>query len=164
MNPKEKQFKKAYEANFTKVMRLCMGYVEGENAMARDLTQEVFVKVWESMHKFRGESSFDTWIYRIAINTCLLNLRKNKPFVKNYKVEEVTALEIPEPETDKAQMLKQMYACINKLSETNRAIILLELEGMPQKSIAEVMGIRHEAVRTRIHRIKNELTKCIQDG
>ena len=61
-------------------------------------------------------------------------------------------------------MLTGLYACINKLSKTNRAIIMLELEGLPQKEIAEIMGLKHEAIRTRIHRIKNELIKCTNNG
>ena len=55
-----------------------------------------------------------------------------------------------------------MYTCINKLNKDNKSIILLELEGLPQKEIAEVMGLTHEAVRVRVHRIKNELTKCVK--
>ena len=56
-----------------------------------------------------------------------------------------------------------MYKCINKLPKDSRGIILLELEGLPQKEIAEVIGISHEAVRVRIHRIKDSLTKCVQN-
>ena len=163
MNQKEKQFKQAYEANFSKVMRLCLGYVGGNSEQAKELTQEVFVKVWESLDKFRGESNIGTWIYRIAINTCLVSIKKQKRIAKNYQVEEVPNLESSNSEVDKEQMLRQMYACINKLSEINRAIILLELDSIPQKTIAEIMGLKHEAVRTRIHRIKSELTKCVKN-
>ena len=163
MNQQEEQFKQVYDANFSRIIRLCMGYMGGDQQAAKELTQEVFVKVWENWHRFRGESSMDTWIYRIAINTCLVSLRKKKPFVKNYELEIASNTEEVDVEEDKAQKLKQMYACINSLSETNKAIIMLELEGKPQKEIAEIMGLKHEAVRTRVHRIKDKLTKCIQN-
>lgn len=56
---------------------------------------------------------------------------------------------------------QKMYRCIDTLAPVNKAIILMELEGLPQKEIAQVMGIKHEAIRTRIHRIKKELSKCV---
>jgi RNA polymerase sigma-70 factor (ECF subfamily) len=62
----------------------------------------------------------------------------------------------------KEENLNSLYACIEKLSKGNKSIILLELEGVPQKDIAAIMGINHEAIRVRIHRIKIELTKCAQ--
>ena len=56
-----------------------------------------------------------------------------------------------------------MYRCIDKLSAENKSIILLELEGLPQKEIAEITGINHAAIRTRIHRIKDQLSKCVKN-
>ncbi|WP_240491750.1 RNA polymerase sigma factor [Flavivirga aquatica] len=55
-----------------------------------------------------------------------------------------------------------MYQCINTLNKDSKSIILLELEGLRQKEIAEIMGLSHEAIRVRIYRIKNELTKCVK--
>ncbi|MEO0527293.1 MAG: RNA polymerase sigma factor, partial [Bacteroidota bacterium] len=127
---------------------------------AKDVAQEVFVKVWQHLESFREESSISTWIYRISVNTCLLHIRDNK----KKKVGSVERMKDIEDETDdvsKTGQLDQLYQCINLLSSTNRSVILLELEGLPQKEIADIMGISHEAIRTRIHRIKNELTKCI---
>jgi len=71
-----------------------------------------------------------------------------------------------EEENDTAQenQLNKMYQCVDKLTQDNKAIILLELEGLPQKEIAAVMGISHEAIRVRVHRIKTSLTKCVQNG
>ncbi|WP_350293424.1 RNA polymerase sigma factor [uncultured Croceitalea sp.] len=163
MKEKEETFKNIYHSNYDKVMRICIGYTAGNNDEAGDLTQEVFIKVWSSLDEFRNESKMATWIYRITVNTCLTRLRKLKKKVKNYDVESV--IDVPqENETiDKEIMYEGLYNCINKLSETNRAIILLELEGLPQKEIAEVIGIKHEAIRTRIHRIKNELIKCVNN-
>lgn len=62
---------------------------------------------------------------------------------------------------EREQQLEQLYQCIHNLSATNRSIILLVLEGLPQIEISEIIGIRHEAIRTRIHRIKDQLTKCV---
>lgn len=156
----EEEFKKLYEGNYSKIMRLCLGYVSGDRDMAKDLTQEVFIKVWSNLASFRNESTINTWLYRIAVNTCLMNLRKmkNRRLTHNNLVESEA-----DGETAKnmEKQFKEMYRCINGLAPSNKAIILMELEGLPQKEIAQVMGLKHEAIRTRIHRIKNELSKCV---
>lgn len=139
-----------------------MGYVNGDEALAKDLTQEVFIKVWESLTSFREEASIATWIYRITVNTCLLQLRKKK-YLKGKEVFEKFAESPEDFQPSKENQLKKMYQCINKLPKDSRGIILLELEGLPQKKIAEIMGLSHEAVRVRIHRVKNSLTKCVKN-
>jgi len=156
-------FEKIYQENYQRVIRICMGYVKGDEDLAKDLTQEVFIKVWRQLNSFRNESSISTWIYRITVNTCLLQLR-NKKFLKRADaIERLTEVE-EEGHPSKENQLKQMYKCIDKLSKDNKGIILLELEGLPQKEIAEIMGLSHEAVRVRVHRIKNSLTKCVNNG
>lgn len=162
MLKQQRQFDAIYKANYQKVIRICMGYVNGNKALASDIAQEVFVKVWKSLAGFREEAAISTWIYRITVNTCLLELRKKKytqPYQEYHQLPET----LEEPYADKEKQLKKMYQCIAKLSKGNRAIILLELEGLPQKEIAEIMGISHEAVRVRVHRIKNSLTKCVKN-
>lgn len=157
----EQEFKKLYEENYAKIMRLCLGYVSGDRDMAKDLAQEVFIKVWNNLTSFRDESNITTWIYRIAVNTCLMNLRKkrSKTFSGLSLSEDVQWEE--ETSQVKEKQYQEMYRCINALSATNKAIILMELEGLAQKEIAEIIGLKHEAVRTRIHRIKSQLSKCV---
>ncbi|WP_298901064.1 RNA polymerase sigma factor [uncultured Psychroserpens sp.] len=162
MKSLDHQFKHLYEANYNKVLRLCLGYTSGDTMLSKDLTQEVFIKVWQNLESFRQESSISTWIYKIAVNTCLLELRKKKTIGIS---DHLNHLEQPLENTS-ANMdikLKQLYSCIGCLKPENKSIILLELEGLPQKEIAEITGLSHEAIRVRIHRIKNELTKCVKN-
>ena len=164
MTEKEVLFKEVYTSNYNQVMRLCLGYVGGNKSLASDIVQDIFVKVWENLEGFKGKSKVSTWIYRIAVNTCLLYLRKEK--YKKLPLDHIVLQETmdgSQEAKDTSNNLKKMYHCINKLSEQNRAIILLELEGTPQKEIAEIMGQKHEAIRTRVHRIKKELLKCISN-
>lgn len=163
MKEREIKFKEAYETNYPKVMRLCLGYVGGDREIADDIVQEVFIRVWENLETFREESSIDTWIYRIAVNTCLGQLRKRKKEMRGYDMNRATEEPDVDSERNRERMMNQLYNCINTLTETNKAIILMELEGLPQKEIADVMGLKHEAIRTRVHRIKSQLTKCVQD-
>lgn len=162
MKDLESKFEDIYKTNYPKVMRLCLGYANGDNMLAKDLAQEIFIKVWQNLDTFRNESSLSTWIYRITVNTCLISLRNKKVISGSYHLDNIEDTKDSSTEDNKEQKLKQLYTCINKLNKDNKSIILLELEGLPQKEIAEVMGLTHEAVRVRVHRIKNELTKCVK--
>ncbi len=154
------QFTKIYEEHYNKVHRLCLGYVNGDEALANDLAQDVFIKVWEHLSEFQQKSSIGTWIYRITVNVCLLFIRKSKKKKKISFTEIKDDVTIQE-ENDNKNRLQQMYACIHKLKETERIIILLVLEGLPQKEIAEVTGHSHQNIRVLVHRIKDKLTKCV---
>lgn len=160
MISKEEKYKKIYQDNYSKVARLCMGYTGGNETLAKDLTQDTFIKVWQHLDSFRNESGIGTWIFRICVNTCLAEIRKERKSPKSIQIENVQLADSTSNSTDREDMLLQLYQCINKLTSTNKAIIILELEGLPQIEISEIIGIKHEAIRTRIHRIKTQLTKC----
>lgn len=153
------QFEEIYNENYHKVIGLCLGYVNGDEDIAKGLTQEVFIKVWENLKTFRNEASISTWIYRIAINTCFQQSRKKKFLPLTIDVPD----EVGEEKFPTEKRYQNMYACINQLSEINKSIILLELQDIPQKEISNIIGISYEALRIRIHRIKNQLSKCVQN-
>lgn len=158
----ETLFKEVYELNYAKVFRLCLGYAKGDEMLASDLCQEVFIKVWENLPSFRKEAAIATWIYRITVNTCLLYFRNTKSNSTLIHTNTIQDHSDDNSHQTKEKNLNSLYACIDTLTKDNKSIILLELEGIPQKEIAEIMGVNHEAIRVRIHRIKNELTKCVQ--
>lgn len=153
----QKTFQHIYEANYSRVIGLCLGYVKGNEALAKDLTQEVFIKVWQHLHSFRNQSKISTWIYRITVNTCLQELRKKK--YAELKID-VAYEETSNPLEKEAKFIS-MYRCIDRLNAENKTIILLDLEDVPQSEIAEITGISHAAIRTRIHRIKEQLSNCV---
>jgi RNA polymerase sigma-70 factor (ECF subfamily) len=145
------------------VYRLCKGYFNGDHDVASDATQEIFIKVWENLPKFRNESNISTWIFRISSNTCLLYLRK-----QSYKKEVHTNQFAERTNEDYAQetdeQLLQVYDCIQKLEPTGKLIIMMVLESVAYDKIAEIIGISDKTLRVRIHRIKIKLTKCVQNG
>lgn len=159
----ETLFKEVYQSNYLKVFRLCLGYAKGDEMLASDLCQEVFIKVWENLASFRKEAAIATWIYRITVNTCLIYFRNKKSNDLSSTIHTIQDNSDENLHQTKEKHLNSLYACIDKLSKDNKSIILLELEGIPQKEIAVIMGINHEAIRVRIHRIKNELTKCVKN-
>ncbi|MEO9076278.1 MAG: sigma-70 family RNA polymerase sigma factor [Gelidibacter sp.] len=161
MEQKESMFEEIYNVNYPIVFRLCQGYTNGDASLSKDLVQEVFIKVWENLESFRNESNISTWIYRITVNCCLLELRNKKSVSIGPHLSHLEHTDTNFTDHREVQ-LKQMHQCISKLKTENKSIILLELEGLPQKEIADIMGLSHETIRVRIHRIKNELIKCVK--
>ncbi len=76
---KNEPFEKIYHRHHPMVLQMCLGFVKGDKDTANDLSQEIFISVWNNLDKFRGASSYKTWIYRITVNTCLQYVKKDNP-------------------------------------------------------------------------------------
>jgi RNA polymerase sigma-70 factor (ECF subfamily) len=146
-------FEEIYGTYSPKVYRLCMGYVNDHDG-AKDLVQEIFIIVWQNLPKFRNESSVSTWVYRIATNTCLRHVEKSKRMPK----AELPAQMAEVKEAPHDEQIDYLYKCISELPETEKIIISLELEDVPQAEIASVVGLSEGNVRVKLHRIKEKLT------
>lgn len=147
-------FDSLYKEFSPRIYRLCLSY-SGDRLFADDLHQETWIAVWNSLPRFRGESKIGTWIYRIAINTCLVGLKKEKPTADNS--EEVLARLIHEDTPDNSKEIDRLYKCISQLKENERIIITLVLDEKTYPEIAEITGITENNLRVKIHRIKKEL-------
>ena len=143
---------------------------------ASDLTQETFIKAFQSINRFKGKSSFFTWLYRIALNTSLTYLRKNKlrrffSFEKMVDeahtdgyIENMTAVS----DSDKAALMSELQEKLNdafqKLSVKHRTVItLFEIDGLSHKEIAEIVGASVGTVRSRLHYAKQFLQGELKD-
>lgn len=159
----EQEFTNIYNSYASKVHRLCLGYASGNNELANEWLQETFIKVWNHRNSFKGKSSIDTWIYRIAVNVCLGDLRKSR---KSITINEdlLSNSSYDDNNDNNEGNIKKMYHCIDQLSEQNRALILLELEDIPQATIAYTVGLAYGTLRTRLSRIRKSLLKCIKNG
>jgi len=137
-----------------------MGYLN-DAEQAKDLTQETFISVWKNLGSFRHESKISTWIYRIATNNCLRAIEVGKRMIKTE-----LPLNLPDlPEDSPEEKLRFLYRAISQLEETERIIISLLLEDLPQGEIADIVGLNPGTVRVRIHRIKEKLaTKFREHG
>lgn len=138
------------------IKKLCLGYT-GDAILAQDLLQETFIAVWNNMQNFRGDAKWSTWIYRIAVNTCLTQLRKKKDLLVD--VENTSLAMLPDDVNVKEQEIQLLYKCISQLQETERLIITLVLEDSPYDEIAAITGITEATLRVKIHRIKKQLTQ-----
>lgn len=147
-------FEEIYNRYAPQIFRVCLGYTN-DHDQAKDLVQDTFIAVWKSLPGFRNQSQISTWIFRIATNHCLraLEVAKRMPSAElPFNLAE-TVEESPE------EKLSFLYRCIAELEETERIIISLELEGLPQSEIAAVVGLSCGNVRVKIHRIKEKLAK-----
>ena len=149
-------FDSLYQTHYPKVLKLCLGYT-GDYAQAQDLAQETFVKVWQNLLTFKGESQLTTWLYRIAVNTCLNHFRT----VRSRPADSLQAHhneQIADETGESDQQISLLYTSIRQLAETDRLIITLVLEDTPYSEIAQVIGISEGNLRVKIHRIKQQLT------
>jgi RNA polymerase sigma-70 factor (ECF subfamily) len=148
------KFEDIYEEFSPKIFRVCMAYIN-DYEQARDLTQETFIAVWQNLPSFRNESQISTWIFRIATNNCLRAIERSK---RIHTTELPTHLHIVQEESQE-EKLNFLYSCIAELEETERIIISLVLEELPQAEIASIVGLSEVNTRVKIHRIKDKLSK-----
>lgn len=153
-------FGEIYQQYSKKIFRVCLGYFNDYD-LAKDLTQETFIAVWENLNRFENRASIGTWIYRIATNKCLRQIENSKKFPKS---ELPPSLKSEEFETDKDLKLTKLHTYISELPEIERIIISLSFEEVPQEKIAEIVGISHANVRVKFHRIKEKLIERFKEN
>ncbi len=142
----------------------------GNSEDASDITQEVFIKAFQSIKQFQGKSSFFTWLYRIGTNTSINFIKKSKRqrFVSYESIDEtLIGSEIIEFLTSKnrtekriliAEIQEKLNDALQKLSPKHRIVVILhEVEGMNHKDIAEIVKTSEGTVRSRLHYAKKEL-------
>lgn len=129
----------------------------------KDLFQEMVLQLWKSYPKFRAESTQSTWMYRIALNTSITRLRKEKREPSQRSLIDAD-FEIPDFSNGNDQngdpaLLKQ---AIDQLNEIEKAIIMLYLEEKSYEEISEIIGITKSNVGVKLNRIKSKLEKIIK--
>ncbi len=143
---------------------------------ASDLTQEAFIKAFRSIQNFKGESSFFTWLYRIAINGSLTHLKRSR--LRRFFSFENISEEIAQGElievladkmhADKPLLVKELQEKLNealqRLSPNHRTVVVLfEIEGLSHQEIATVMECSEGTVRSRLHYAKQQLQSDLQN-
>ena len=143
---------------------------------AADLTQDTFIKAFQSIQRFGGQSSFFTWLYRIAVNSTLSHLRKSRLrsffSLDTLNADEPVAKDVVEALTDKTGVDRDTYVrelqeklndAMLKLSIKHRTVVtLFEFDGLSHQEIAEVMECSVGTVRSRLHYAKQLLQAELQ--
>jgi RNA polymerase sigma factor (sigma-70 family) len=158
----ESTFQSLHREHYPMVLTLCRGFMKGDSELAADLAQDVFINVWNALPGYRADASYKTWIYRITVNTCLLQIRKDK---KKINVPLEAATHVAESDTGSKQQENQqlLYRAMGKLDEVERLMIMMVLEEVPYEEIASIIGITENNLRVKIHRIKTKLKIYIND-
>lgn len=153
MDDQKQIFIDLIEQNKSLIYKFCYMY-STERDSPDDLFQEVVINLWKGYATFRGDSKIQTWIYRIALNTCVTFLRKSAKSINAMPLND--DLIVFAEETDFSNV-KELYRLINKLNAIEKAIILLYLEERSYDEIAVIVGITKSNVGVRINRIKEKL-------
>lgn len=166
---KDTLFKQVLEDNKDRIYRICCAYER--NAIDRDdLYQEILINIWKNLDKFEGRSLVSTWIYRIAVNTSLMHIKKESKRNSSKTELDENSVNIAEPPNDDREekietgkKIDMLNECINELGTLDRLIISMVLEDLSYKEIAEVTGLTVNNTGVRINRIKKELFKLMEE-
>lgn len=163
-NNKNDIFETIYRQHHPMVLQMCLGFVKGNKDTANDLSQEIFISVWGNLERFRGASSYKTWIYRITVNTCLQFVKKDKSESAISTAEIAYKTPSVESENTNNDSIPKLYQAIGQLKKIDRLIIMMVLENQDYKHISEVIGINPVNVRVKIHRIKKRLETILKQN
>lgn len=142
------------------IAKICRAYTNTEEDF-EDYYQEVCLQIWKSRNSFSNQAKWSTWVYRLSLNTCLTLLKKQKNNETLFASDIRPANINEEARVFNNEALNELYDAIKRLSEVDRAVILLYLEEKPYKEIAEVMGTSSSNISTRVKRIKERLKKML---
>lgn len=136
------------------IYKVCFMYAK-DNDDINDLYQDVVLNLWKAWNTFKGSSSVGTWIYRIALNTCITALRRKKFYDYVPLKQDIDILD----DYERDESLKLMYQLIHQLDDVDKMYIMLWLDEKNYEEIAEIVGVSRNNVAIRLHRIKEKLKK-----
>ena len=157
----EKNFLNDFEKNQNIVHKICRIYTTNQD-QHNDLFQEITIQIWKNYSKFRGESKFSTWMYRVSLNTAITLYRKSSRSIKTQDFSEVSfKIKAEDYDDTKDEQLKALYDGIRELNDIEKALIFLYLEDKPYKEIAKTLGISEGNARVKMNRSKEKLRKIL---
>ena len=161
-NKLEINFEQILEENKHKILRICKIYATPP-IEPQDLFQEVISQIWESLDRFKGKSSVDTWVYKITINVCLrskMKLDKSNNETERFESIYFTPVE-EEIDAFDQEKFKFLQQCIAALNERDTSLIILYLDDLPYKEISFITGLSENHIAVKMKRIRNKLLACI---
>ena len=157
----EKNFLNDFEKNQNIVHKICRIYTTNQD-QHNDLFQEITIQIWKNYSKFRGESKFSTWMYRVSLNTAITLYRKSNRSIKTQDFSEVSfKIKAEDYDDTKDKQLKALYDGIRELNDIEKALIFLYLEDKPYKEIAKTLCISEGNARVKMNRSKEKLRKIL---
>ena len=135
---------------------------------SQDLAQEILLQVWRSLPQFQGRSSATTWFYRVALNTALgWSRQEQRRRTRQQPILELAAVSATAPDSvqqaEQREMIERLYAAIRQLPKTDAALVLLFLDDLSYRQMAEVLGISESNVGVKLNRAKKALGELMQE-
>jgi len=161
LKSKEKEFLALITSNKGIIRKVSRTYMDTPDDQA-DLEQEIIYQLWKSFDSFQQQSSFSTWMYRVALNTALVFFKKDR---RKIIVQEEPPPDMPSDENPtavKELQLAHFYRAVQKLERIEKALVLLHLENYSHKEIGENLGISEGNARIKLSRAKEKLKTLIK--
>lgn len=157
----EREFLSLIEDNKKIIYKVSLMYAD-DFEHQQDLYQDIVLNLWTSFGTFRGESKTSTWVYRIALNTCVSELRKKnaRPLTTPMTCD---VEQLMDDSTEYRQQVRELYQLIGRLSQLERAIVLLWLDEKSYDEIAVILGISKSNVGVKLNRIKEKLRRMNEE-
>ena len=159
MNALEKQFSQTVKEHKSTIYTVCYMFSKDEDEV-NDLFQEVLVNLWKGFESFEHRSDIRTWIYRVALNTCISFDRKRRRAATVQMTMDINLFHDSDEDTRQVVMLHKR---ISKLQPFDRAIVLLWLENLSYEEIGQIVGITAKNVSVRLFRIREQLKNMSND-
>ncbi len=155
-------FKQLYQENAGHVYAVCIRMV-GNSQRAEELTQDTFVRVWEMLGSFRGESAFSSWLHRVAVNVVLVDIRSAKRYQS--RVESTDDLEQHDQQNGQGfhgERLDLEQAIAGLPPQARAIFVLHDVEGFKHEEIAEQMGLAVGTTKAQLHRARRLLREVLE--
>lgn len=152
----QEAFVKIIEQHERIVYKVCLFYATNDIPLV-DLYQDTICNLWNGFKKFRNECSVTTWMYRVALNTCITNVRKEMRQPSKIPVASLVDYLAEQESCSSDEKLQEMYKLIEQLSNIEKAIVLLYLENRSYQEIAEITGLTVANVASKLKRAKMKL-------
>ncbi|MCR5271304.1 MAG: sigma-70 family RNA polymerase sigma factor [Prevotella sp.] len=160
MNDLEKQFAQTIKKHRSTIYTVCYMFSQDADEV-EDLFQEVLVNLWKGFKGFEQRSDINTWIYRVALNTCISQNRKKKR--RQMEVHITMDINLFKNSDEDTRQVDMLHKRISRLQPFDRAIVLLWLENLPYEEIGQIVGITAKNVSVRLHRIREQLKQMSND-
>ena len=156
-------FQFLFETYKDKVFSIAVYSSGGDRAVADDVTQQIFLKLFTAIRQFRGDSEFTTWLYRLVVNACLDERRRRRrllPLPETMEMRNPSDKKPQEKQYARREVSEAVQAAIGELKPKFRLPILLKyIEGLSYEEIASVMGCSKGTVASRLNRGHSQLAK-----
>lgn len=153
-NGSRKAFESLYQANQRRVFSVALNFFGGKKEIAEDITQQVFLKIFNKIENFRGDAEFTTWIYRMTVNACIDEQRKTRRFfsIENF-FGEFRIRKTPDEKFEQREISDEVQNAIATLKPKFRLPILLKYsEGLSYEEIAEILECSAGTIASRLNR------------